>query len=249
MLKMQNINMILGNGTKLARPIFKNLNLEVESGEFVVIIGGNGSGKSTLFNLISGFLSPDNGNILIGNENITNRSQKARSGLISKVMQDPRVGTIENMTIFENMAFSLMRGSSRGFAPFASYDRRAVFKNQLSVLGIGLEDRLDDLVVNLSGGQRQALSLVMAIIADSKVLLLDEITAALDPTSSENIMKLTNKIVRDQKRTCIMITHNMSHAIEYGDRILVLEDGEFVREFCAAQKTELTPNVLAAEFV
>jgi putative ABC transport system ATP-binding protein len=248
MLKLENIEVTLGKNTRLERKILNKLNLDVKEGEFVIIIGGNGAGKSTVFNLISGFIKADSGKISISGHNITKTSQTYRAQLVSKVIQDPKLGTMENMTILENMSFALKRGQQRGLQFFANKERIALFKEKLSILNIGLENRLHDLVSNLSGGQRQALSIIMAMLQKSKVLLLDEITAALDPISSESIMELTNSIVREQKLTCIMITHNMSHAIKYGDRLLLLKNGTFIKTYDKNSKSKLTPMNLASEF-
>lgn len=213
-----------------------------------MIIGGNGAGKSTVFNAISGFMKPEKGRILIDGEDVTKSSQQERAKLVSIVMQDPRVGTMENMTILENMAFSFKRGKSRGFSLFNNENRRRLFKEKLTLLDMGLENRINEMVTNLSGGQRQALSLVMSIIAESKILLLDEITAALDPKIAEHVMALANKLVREQNLTCVMITHNMEHAIRYGDRTIVLKDGKFRKSYNKAEKETLTVFDLTREF-
>lgn len=247
MLELKNINFTIAKETKLKRQIFKNLNLTVKQNEFLVVIGANGSGKSTLLNLISGFSKPDDGKIFLDNKDITAKKQHQIAKDISLVMQDPRVGTMENMTIFENMAFALNRGNKRSLLPFASEFRRELFAQKLSILGIGLEKRLDEKVANLSGGQRQALSLMMAIISNSKLLLLDEITAALDPKSAANIMILTNNIIREEKLTSILITHNMEDAIKYGDRLVILQNGNFIKEFSAKEKKSLTVNIVVSE--
>ena len=248
MLKLENIDVTLGENTKLKRKILNQLNLNVREGEFVVIIGGNGAGKSTMFNAISGFVGINSGKIRIAGQDMTGTSQTYRANLVSKVMQDPKLGTIENMTILENMAFAFKRGQNRGLQLFADQQREKIFKEKLSMLNIGLENRVDESVNNLSGGQRQALSIIMAMLQKSKILLLDEITAALDPTSAQTIMELTNRIIREQKLTCIMITHNMSHAIKYGDRLLLLKNGSFIKEYDVATRSKITPAALAAEF-
>jgi putative ABC transport system ATP-binding protein len=248
MLKLQDIDITLSKNTKLEQKVLKKLNLTVKKGEFVIIIGGNGAGKSTMFDVISGALRVDYGQVIVDGENITNVAQRYRAAIIAKVMQDPRIGTMENMTIFENMAFALKRGQKKGFLPFFNKARKRLFKEKLEVLNMGLEDRLDELVSNLSGGQRQALSLIMAIISDSKILLLDEITAALDPKIAETVMQLANKIVQESNQTCIAITHNMAHAIKYGDRLLILKNGQFVKEYEHHAKQHLTPVALALEF-
>lgn len=225
MLNLQNVNVTLGMDIKLQRFILQNLNLNVKQGEFLVVIGGNGAGKSTMFNVISGALKPDSGSIILDSKDITNVSQNLRSRDISFVMQDPRMGTMENLSIFENLSFALNRGKRRSLLPFSKNNRMELFAQKLSMLGMGLENRLDEVVINLSGGQRQALSLIMAILTEAKILLLDEITAALDPKSAKNIMALTDKLIREEKRTAIMITHNMSDANRYGDRLVTLKDG------------------------
>jgi putative ABC transport system ATP-binding protein len=164
-------------------------------------------------------------------------------------MQDPRVGTMENMTIFENMAFAFRRGQRRVLKLFFDNSSREFFQIKLQMLNMGLENLMDELVSNLSGGQRQAISLVMSILADSKILLLDEITAALDPGSSEAIMKLTAKIIKEEQRTCIMITHNMDQAINYGDRLLLLKNGAFIADYDADAKSNLDYATLASNFL
>jgi putative tryptophan/tyrosine transport system ATP-binding protein len=249
MLKLRNINVTLGKGTKLERQIIKDLSLTTLPEEFVVIIGGNGAGKSTLFNIISGFMEPDSGKIILNNQDVTSINQTSRASMVAKVMQDPRMGVMEDATIFENMAFASKRGIKRGLSLFSNVSNRRLFQDKLSMLDMGLENRLDELAANLSGGQRQALSLIMAILLDSKILLLDEITASLDPTTSEKIMILANKIIREEKRSAIMITHNMQDAINYGDRILVIKDGSIAKEFSCEDKKHLNPSLLAVELM
>ncbi len=248
MLKLEGIKLVVGKGTQLERTILEDLSLEVQKGEFLVIIGGNGAGKSTVFNTISGFMKPEAGRIIIDGVDVTKTSQKERAKMVSIVMQDPRMGTMENMTILENMAFSFKRGQVRGFKLFNNDKRRKLFKEKLSLLEMGLENRMSEMVSNLSGGQRQALSLVMSIIAESKILLLDEITAALDPKIASHVMALADKLVREQNLTCVMITHNMEHAICYGDRTIVLKDGKFRKEYQKAEKAQLTVLDLTREF-
>lgn len=249
MLNLKNISVVFGANTELERTVLDDLSLTVQTGEFVVIIGGNGSGKSTTFNIISGALNTTKGQIFINNQDVTNQSQADRAALVSKVMQDPRIGTMENLTIFENMAFALRRGQYRSLSFFNTSKRRRLCQDKLALLGMGLEDRLETLVGTLSGGQRQALSLIMALLADSKILLLDEITAALDPKSAETVMSLANTIVQEEKRTCLMITHNMTHALTYGNRTLLLKNGRFDATISAEDRVKMTPCTLAAAFV
>lgn len=240
MLELKNIDVVFGTGTNDPRIILNELNFKMRPGEFVMLIGGNGAGKSTLLNVISGYQKPASGQVIIAGKDVTQMSQVSRSLDISMVMQDPRVGTMENMTIFENMAFACQRGGSRAFLPFATHRRRAVFCQKLSLLGLGLEDRLDERVAVLSGGQRQALSLVMAILSESKILLLDEITGALDPKMAEVVMGISEAIIRSEGKASLMITHNMAHAITYGDRLVILKDGQIAKEFGPLDKQRLT---------
>ena len=249
MLKLQDINFSINPGNDAVQPILKKLNLQVQRGEFVVIIGANGAGKSTLLNIIAGNLIPDQGRIILNNKDINNISAANRSAAIAKVVQDPKVGTMENMTILENLALAALRGKKRGLSLFKQFRQKQFFKAKLALLNMGLENRLNDLVINLSGGQRQALSLIMALVSDSSILLLDEITAALDPKTAEHIMQIAAKIVRLEQRSTIMITHNMKHSLEYGDRTLLLSNGIFSKEFDATAKKSMTPAILTAEFL
>ncbi|HSX20888.1 MAG TPA: ATP-binding cassette domain-containing protein [Gammaproteobacteria bacterium] len=247
MLKLSNINVTLSKGTPLHAEILQNLNLQVGNGEFVIIIGSNGCGKSTMFNTIAGFIQPDSGAVIIDDSDVTDVKCARRAALVSLVMQDPRVGTMEHMTIEENLSMAYMRGKARGLCLHNTCERRNLFIEKLALLNMNLENKLDQLVGNLSGGQRQALSLIMAIIADYKILLLDEITAALDPSTADNVMAIAAKLVQEEKRTAIMITHNMHYALTYGNRTLLMNRGKIVREYDAATRSSLTPAMLAAD--
>ncbi|MDR1456856.1 MAG: ATP-binding cassette domain-containing protein [Puniceicoccales bacterium] len=237
MLSLKNIGIVLGG-----QRVLNGLNLEVQEGEFVVIIGANGTGKSTLFNIISGAIAPTCGKITVGGV-ANNFCQVAR------VFQDPRMGTVGNFTISENMALALRRHKRRSLIPFETRKRREFFREYLSILGMDLENRLDDPASTLSGGQRQALSLTMSIIGDYSVLLLDEITAALDPKSSEKVMALANKIVSAEGKTCLMATHNMHHALTFGEKLLVLRNGKIDKLFMKAEKRNLSPADLIETFI
>ena len=217
MLKMENITV---------RNTLVNLNLEIKEGEFAIIIGENGAGKTTLFDTISGAVKPTRGSIWIAGENITEKSQYARSALIANVFQDPKVGTVGSMSIRENLNMALMRGKKRDLQNCCSENRDLIFQKKLGELEMNLEKRLDDKVEQLSGGQRQALSITMALLADSKILLLDEITAALDSVNSEKIMKIVNEKCINSQKTCLMITHNQDQMRKFGNNILILKNGK-----------------------
>lgn len=248
MLEIKNISVMVGAGSKLERRLIKNFNLTVELGEFVVLIGGNGAGKTTLFNAISGGISLEAGSIWIEGTDISFWPNYKRASLIAKVLQDPRIATIETMTLEENLSFALLRGKNRGLKLYKNAEREKLFREKVALLGMNLEHRLDDLASNLSGGQRQALSLIMATLTESKILLLDEITAALDPKMANRVMQLTSSIVQEYKHTTLMITHNMSHALHYGDRTILMQEGEIIKEFSKEEKKKLTPTDLASMF-
>lgn len=232
----------------MERQLLSDLNLTLKKGEFITLIGGNGAGKSTLFNVIAGFMQPDSGRIIVDQLDITNKPSYERAKDVSKVMQDPKMGTIEQMTIEENMSFAYLRGKSRGLFPHQSGKRRRFFAEKLAMLEMGLENRLDEYVENLSGGQRQALSLIMSILCDCKILLLDEITAALDPKTADQVMRIAARVITEEHLTAMMITHNMHHALEYGERTVLLAQGKLIKEFSQKEKQSLNPQLLAAEF-
>ena len=186
--------------------ILRNINLEVQNGEFIYVTGDNGAGKTTLFNIISGILKPTSGSVLINNRDISEMSLRERTGLIANVLQDPRQDTIAEMTIFENMNIAYKRGKRR-LCTIATTRLRALFKKKLAILNMGLEDRLDEYAGNLSGGQRQALSLIMATLADYEVLLLDEITASLDQKTSALVMAIAQNIAKQDNKACLAILH------------------------------------------
>jgi putative ABC transport system ATP-binding protein len=245
MLKLTNIQVVINKGSPLQRNVLNGLNLHVQSGEFVIIVGSNGCGKSTLFNTISGYIQPDSGQVLIEQQDVTKQTQRQRAAKVALVMQDPVMGTMENMTIEENLSFAYLRGTARKLNFHNTAARRQIFKQKLALLDMNLENRLNDLVVNLSGGQRQALSLIMAILADYQILLLDEITAALDPKSAENVVAIAAKLVKVEKKTAIMITHNMQHALNYGNKTLIMANGNIVHTYNLQDKLALHPVDLA----
>lgn len=248
MISLKNIDLYFNKGTKLENHVLKNINLKVMDGEFVTIIGGNGAGKSTLMNILSGNIKPTSGEVYIDNLNVTSMSMESRSGMVSRVFQDPMIGTFADLTIEENMSLAYKRGKKRGFSASINHEYRDLFKEALSDIGIGLENRLNDKVSSLSGGQRQALSLVMATLIGSKILLLDEHTAALDPKIAKKIMKLTDMIVKRHKLTVLMITHSMSQALEYGDRTIMLYHGQVAKDMKGNERQNLSASDLIKYF-
>lgn len=248
MLKIKSINKSFNEGTINETSIFNNFNLEINKGDFITIVGSNGAGKSTLLNIISGALKLDSGNIILQEKDITNLKEHKKSKFISRVFQDPTKGTSPSMTILENLSLADNKGKSFGLSLGINKRKIEEFKNHLSILNLGLEDKMDTMVGMLSGGQRQALSLLMATLNTPKILLLDEHTAALDPKTSETIINLTNKIVKEKNITTIMITHNLSHAIEFGNRLLMMHRGEIILDIGESEKSNLTKNDLVEEF-
>lgn len=222
MLKIENLCKIFNKNQVDEKKVFDNLNISIKNGEFVIILGGNGTGKSTLMNLIAGSIFPDSGKIYLDDQDITNLPEYKRSKFIGRVFQDPLKGTAPNLTIEENLSLALLRGKKRALNFGINKENREFFKEKLSELNLGLEDRLGSKIGLLSGGQRQAVTLLMATLVRPEILLLDEHTAALDPKSQERILELTNKIVSSQSMITIMITHNMEHMNRFDARILKL---------------------------
>nr|MBQ8244150.1 ATP-binding cassette domain-containing protein [Oscillospiraceae bacterium] len=249
MLKINNISKTFNPGTVNEKTALSNLSLHLEKGDFVTILGSNGAGKSTLFNAIAGTFVVDSGSILLDCKNITNQPDYKRSKFIGRMFQDPLKGTAPNMTIEENLALAYMRASSHT-SPFSMISRsdRADFRERLAQLGLGLEDRMNHPVGLLSGGQRQALTLLMATLVTPKLLLLDEHTAALDPATAEKVLELTKKIVHDNQITCLMITHNIPSALALGNRTIMMNNGSIVMELAGEERTNMTTEQLLHKF-
>ena len=224
------------------------VDLDVPAGQFVSIIGSNGSGKSTLLNAVAGTFALTDGRVTLGERDVTRQSEYVRSRSIGRVFQDPRAGTAPDMTIEENLALSLLRSRRSGLGMGVTNRRRQAMREQLGRLGMGLEDRLKAQVNKLSGGQRQAMSLLMATVAEPSLLLLDEHTAALDPKVAATIMDLTGKIVAERDLTTLMVTHNMELALRYGDRLIMMHAGRTVLDLDAAQKRTLKVSDLIEKF-
>lgn len=239
-LKVDNINVYYG-----AIHAIKGISFEVNEGEIVTLIGANGAGKSTLFNAICGSFLTDSGSIILDGEDITFQPEHKRAKRIGRLFQDPMRGTAPGMTIEENLALAAGRGG--WFAHITKADRD-LFRDRLAQLDMGLEDRLRQPVGLLSGGQRQALTLVMATIVPPKLLLLDEHTAALDPGTAEKVLELTRGVVSEEKLTCMMITHNMQSALELGSRTLMMDSGRIILDVGGAERSGLTVNDLLARF-
>ena len=249
MLKLENISLTFHPGTVNKKKALENLNLHLESGDFVTILGSNGAGKSTLFNTIAGTYLPDSGKVILDGRDITRLPDYKRSKEIGRLFQDPLKGTAPNMTIEENLALAYLR-ANHAKSPFSMVSRadRAEFRERLSMLNLGLEDRMDQPVGLLSGGQRQALTLLMATLVTPKILLLDEHTAALDPGTAERVLELTKQIVAEHKITCLMITHNMSSALALGNRTILMQGGHIVLDLKNEQRQGLTPDDLVKLF-
>jgi len=217
-----------------------NIDLQIDEGDFVTVIGSNGAGKSTLLNCIAGGFFPDSGKIAINNQDVTAWPEYKRAKLISRVFQDPLLGTCPSATIEQNMALASLRGKKRGLARGVKSRDRERFRKELKQLGLGLDERLLDKVGLLSGGQRQALTMLMATMLRPEVLLLDEHIAALDPKTANQILLLTQEIVKQSRLTTLMITHNMKHAISFGNRLIMLHQGGILLDLRGEEKTNLT---------
>ena len=228
LLSLKNIDKSFNKGTVDEMHLFPDFNLDIEEGEFVSIVGSNGSGKTTLLNIINGSVSIDGGSIYLKDENINKVKEHIRARRIGRVFQDPSLGTSPHMSIIENLALAENKGQSYGLTFALSKKKIAYYHELLKSLNLGLEDKMNTKVNKLSGGQRQALALLMATLSPVDILLLDEHTAALDPKTSEMIMELTNRIVEEKNITTIMVTHNLRYAVEYGTRLLMFNQGKIV---------------------
>lgn len=249
MLKLENISLTFNPGTVNEKKALTDLSLHLEEGDFVTILGSNGAGKSTLFNTIAGTYLPDSGKVFLDGRDITSLPDYKRSKQIGRLFQDPLKGTAPSMTIEENLALAYLR-ASRTKSPFSMVSRadRAEFREKLCQLNLGLEDRMDQPVGLLSGGQRQALTLLMATLVTPKILLLDEHTAALDPATAEIVLELTKKIVAENHITCLMITHNLASSLALGNRTIMMADGRIVLDLKKEQRDGLTPDDLLQLF-
>lgn len=239
---------MFNEGTPDEKIALNHLSLELEPGDFVTVIGSNGAGKSTLMNTIAGKLAPDLGEVIIDGKDVTAVKENKRAKLIGRVFQDPMAGTAPSMTIEENLALAYSRTLRRGLSSGLTKKRREFFKEKLESLHLGLENRLRAKVGLLSGGERQALSLLMATFTEPKILLLDEHTAALDPSRAELITQLTKKIVEEYRLTTLMVTHNMQQAIELGNKLIMMDQGQIIFEASPDQKGSLTVDNLLEEF-
>lgn len=248
MIELKNISVTFNSDTPLQKRIFESLNLKILPGHFVTVIGGNGAGKSTLMNVISGDVKAKAGSIILDEIDVTYDLPFTRAKLISRVFQDPLLGTFSDLTIEENLSLAYSRGERRGLKPALNSSLRALFRNRLAEIGIGLENRLKDKMGLLSGGQRQAISLIMATLQPSKILLLDEHTAALDPKMERLILELTQRLITEQKLTALMITHCMQQALEFGTRTLVMHQGKIVRDLQNEARLKLEPSELIPYF-
>lgn len=248
MLQLKQIYKVFNEGTPDQKIALNYVDLNLKQGDFVTIIGSNGAGKSTLMNAISGALIPDLGQVIIDGTDVTLEKEHNRSKLIGRVFQDPMAGTAPSMTIEENLAIAYARTAKRGLRFGVSKKKRDFFKEKLEILHLGLENRLEAKVGLLSGGERQALSLLMATFTEPKILLLDEHTAALDPARAELITNLTKQIVDEYKLTTLMVTHNMQQALELGNRLIMMDKGQIIFEADEREKKNLTVEKLLEEF-
>ena len=250
MLQLNDLHKTFNPGTVNEKVALNGVSLHMEAGDFATIVGSNGAGKSTLFNAITGGFIADEGSIVLGGQDITFEPEHQRSKVIGHLFQDPLKGTAPNMTIEENLALAYLRAGTAPHAIFSRISRKdkEIFREKLALLDMGLEDRMKQPVGLLSGGQRQALTLLMATLVTPKLLLLDEHTAALDPGTAEKVLELTKRIVAEGNITCLMVTHNMQQALELGTRTLMMADGRIVLDVSGADRAGMTVEDLIHRF-
>lgn len=240
MLKLVDINKSFNKNTIDEKILFTDFNITIEKGEFVSVIGSNGSGKTTMLNIISGDIAPDSGHVFLSDEDITKKKNFIRAKGIARVFQNPTMGTCPTMTILENMSIADNKGKAFNLTKGLNTKRKEFYQSQLEVLGMGLENRLDTKAGTLSGGQRQALALIMATLTTPDLLLLDEHTAALDPKSADIVMELTQEIVTAKKVTTLMVTHNLRYAADYATRTIMMHDGKAILDVSGKEKKKKT---------
>ena len=248
MLDLQNISKTFNAGTINEKKALVNLSLHLDPGDFVTVIGGNGAGKSTMLNAIAGVWPVDQGRIVLDGKDITALPEHRRASLIGRVFQDPMMGTAPNMQLEENLALALRRGEKRGLRWGVTRSEREEYHERLKILGLGLEDRMTAKVGLLSGGQRQAVTLLMAVLKQPKLLLLDEHTAALDPATAAKVLDLSDRIISESALTALMITHNMTDAIRHGNRLIMMNEGQIILDVRGEKKTQLTKHELMDMF-
>ena len=245
MIKIENLRVTFGQGTPLENKALRGLSISVPKGQFVTVIGSNGAGKSTFLNALSGEVSVDSGKIIIADKDVTSQATHQRAKLVSRVFQDPLAGTCANLTIEENLSLAIKRGKRRGLGLANKKEYIELFQDRLHNLGLGLERRLQDRIGLLSGGQRQAISLLMATLEPSQLLLLDEHTAALDPKTARFVLDLTEAIIEQHKLTAIMVTHSMRQALDVGERTLMLHEGKVAFDVSNPERKDLdVPDLL-----
>ncbi|MEC4720001.1 ABC transporter ATP-binding protein [Noviherbaspirillum sp. CPCC 100848] len=245
MLQARNLEITFNPGTPIENKVLRGLSLDIPTGQFVTVIGSNGAGKSTFLNAVSGDLPVDLGTISIDGSDVTAKPAWQRADMVARVFQDPMAGTCEGLTIEENMALAYRRGQHRGLGFSLNRAMRDEFREKLRILNLGLENRLADRIGLLSGGQRQAVSLLMASLKPSRILLLDEHTAALDPKTAAFVLELTAKIVEQQKLTAMMVTHSMRQALDFGSRTVMLHEGRVVLDVAGKEREGLdVPDLL-----
>lgn len=248
MLELKHITKIYQAGTVNETCLFDDFSLAVPDGQFVSVVGSNGSGKTSMLNIICGSIDIEEGQVLVGGKNIARMSEFRRHRTVGRVYQNPAMGTCPTMTILENMALADNKGKPFNLRRGTDKRRIEFYRDQLSRLNLGLEDKLNVRVGSLSGGQRQAMALLMSTMTPIDFLILDEHTAALDPKTAETIMRLTGKIVTEKRLTTIMVTHNLRYAVEYGDRVLMMHQGKVVYDKAGAEKQEVTTDTLLGLF-
>ncbi|MBR3796233.1 MAG: ABC transporter ATP-binding protein [Clostridia bacterium] len=248
MLKINHIAKTFNPGLITEKTALVDVDLHLNPGDFATVIGGNGAGKSTMLNAVAGVFPVDKGSIEIDGVDVTHLPEYKRAKYLGRVFQDPMTGTAASMQIEENMALAMRRGKKRGLRWGISSMEREMYREQLHTLGLGLEDRMQSKVGLLSGGQRQALTLLMATLRTPKLLLLDEHTAALDPKTAAKVLELSDRIIREQKLTALMITHNMQDAIDLGNRLIMMHEGRIVVDVSGEEKKKLTRNDLLGLF-
>ena len=248
MLKLEHLYKTFNPGTINQKVALSDLSLHLNPGDFVTVIGGNGAGKSTMLNAIAGVWAVDSGRIILDGEDVTALPEHKRAKFIGRVFQDPMMGTAPNMQLEENLALAMRRGQRRGLGWGVTKAEREVYREKLKTLNLGLEDRMTVKVGLLSGGQRQALTLLMASLQKPKLLLLDEHTAALDPATAAKVLDLSDRIVAENQLTALMITHNMTDAIKLGNRLIMMNEGQIILDISGEEKKQLTKQMLMDKF-